>query len=111
MGIECNTVRSPTIGIVEVTDDEILKFLHSDLAVAVAVNHLHIGCNVGRSGLEAFVHGPVAVHQPLGHFYGLTDAVVVAVVGFNYFPILRPMYLAKFLHSSFENSPPFSTPV
>lgn len=102
--------ESTSVRVVEVSDDEILKFINSDLSISVPVDHLNIRSNVGGSGLETFVHGSVAIDEPLGNLNGLTDAVVIAVIGLDNFSVSTNRYLARLRHSSFEKRPPFSTP-
>lgn len=71
---------SNAVGIEEVADDELLQLLTSHLPIAILIDDLDIGGNVGSSGLEALVHGTVAIYQPFRHFDGLAYSVSIAVV-------------------------------
>jgi hypothetical protein len=95
------------VGIEEVADNELLQLLTGDLAIAVLVDDLDVGGDVSGGGLEALVHGAVAVHQPLRHLDRLANAVSVPVVRLDDLPASPKHYLARLRHSSRVKSPPF----
>jgi hypothetical protein len=102
-------VSRDSVRVEEVADDELLEFFPGNFTVFVGVDDLYVGGDVGSSGLEGLVHGPVAIDQPLGHLDRLADTVSVAVVGFDDLPDYLYSYLARLRHSSLLKSPPFST--
>jgi len=106
-----NIFSGHSVRIEEVTDDELLQLFASHFPVSVLVDDLHIRSDVSGCWLETFVHGAIAVHQPLRHFDGLADSVSVPVVGLDDLPECGGCYLARLRHSSLVKSPPFSTPV
>ena len=109
VNIHINLISSLSVWVVEVPHHEALQILNCYFALPVSVHDLDIGCDVRGCGLEALVHGPVAVDQPLGDLHGLADSVPVRVVRLDYFPVWRMYYLARVLHYYLENRPPFST--
>lgn len=58
-----------SVGVEEVTDDELFQFFSGDFAVFVGVDDLNVRSNISGSWLEWLVHGPVTVHKPLGYLY------------------------------------------
>lgn len=74
----------------EVLDNEGLQIVEANFSSFVSIDDpalvdrlLHVASDISRSGLELFVHGTVAVTQPLGDLNRLTDAVAVTVVRFD----------------------------
>ena len=80
-------ISSLSVWVVEVPHHEVLQILDCYFSFPVSVHDLDIGCDVSGCGLEALVHGSVAVDQPLGDLHGFADSVSVRVVRLDDFPV------------------------
>lgn len=95
------------IGVEKVPNDELFKVLSCYFPISVPIDDLHVGGNVSRGGLEALIHGSIAIDQPFGYFDGLAYSISVSIIGFYYFSKWLGRYLARLRHSSLVKSPPF----
>jgi hypothetical protein len=96
-----------SVGVEEIADYKLFQFVSGNFTVPVLVDYLNVRGDIGGGGLETFVHGSVAVYQPLRYLDGLADAVTVAVVGLDDLSGWMEVYLARLRHSSLVKSPPF----
>ena len=67
-------------------EDVLLQIPGRYLPRPLPVHDLHVGGDVGGSRLEVPIHGPVAIHHPLGYFHGVAYPVSVGVVGLDDVP-------------------------
>jgi hypothetical protein len=106
--VNIRSISSNAVRVEKVSNDELFKILPCDLSVSILVDDLDVGSDVGCGGLEALVHGTVAVDKPFGNFNGLADSISISIICFYYFSKSVEGYLAKLRHSSLVKSPPFS---
>lgn len=105
-------IKSSPVWIEEISHNEFLQFLSVYFAVSVLIDDLNVWSDVSCCWLELFVHCSVAIDQPFCNFDWFTYSVSIAVICLDDFPfLLMKKYLARFLHYSRENNPPFSTRV
>ena len=87
-----------SIGIEEISDDELFQFLPGYLSVPVFVDDLHVGGDICCSGLEALIHCSVAIDQPLGNLNSLAYSVTIAIISLDDLSEFLRIYLARLRH-------------
>lgn len=91
-------VSGHAIGVKEVASNELLELFAGHFPISVLVDDLNIGCDIGRSRLEAFIHGSIAVDKPFSNLDCLADSVSISVVGLDDLSALLGNYLARLRH-------------